>query len=280
MDYSVRRSWSLLYRALVRLPLPNGPWSLVISILFWPESRTFVRWDEAKGLFLVRSGEHQIFIPRRARLYRYLPGVIQRIFWLGAEYGLDKVAPPPRNGDLTLDIGSNVGEFALLLESFGCEVIAFEPDPQEFAALKSNICSQSVASAVALWNHDGTADFFDANDHGDSSLIRPPTAAGPSTKVRTMRLDTFMESSGYQKRRIKILKLEAEGAEPEILDGATKTLERVEWILADVGFERGEKEESTLPAVVHALLPKGFELVSVLPDRLVAIFKNKNLAHD
>lgn len=273
-----RKAWNLLFSLMVRVPLTNTLWSLIASLPFWLVSRTLVRWDVQNKLFRVQSGQDQLFVARRSRINWYVKGVNKRLERLGAEYGLESV--PLQSGDLAIDIGSNIGEFSRLLESVGVDVVAFEPDPGEFLALKRNIGFRSAAHAVALWNEDGTADFFHANDQGDSSLIRPITAEGMSTKVTTMRLDTFMEGSEFVARTIKIMKLEAEGAEPEILEGAARTLERVEWILADVGFERGVKAESTLPAVVHTLLSKGFQLVSLRPGRLVAIFKNTKLVND
>lgn len=278
MKIIARKAWNLLFSLVVRVPLPNALWSLITSFPFWLMSRTLVRWDVGNKLFLVHSGQQHLFVARRSRINWYVKGVHKRLERLGAEYGLESV--PLQRGDLAIDIGANIGEFSLLLESAGLNVVAFEPDPSEFLALERNIGVRSAAHAIALWNENGTAEFFQANDHGDSSLIRPITAERISTKVRTMKLDTFMEGSDYMKRKIKIIKLEAEGAEPEILEGAAKTLERVEWILADVGFERGVKAESTLPAVVHTLVHKGFQLVSVRPGRLVAIFKNLNLVSD
>ena len=80
--------------------------------------------------------------------------------------------------------------------------------------------------------------------------------------------------------QIQILKLEAEGAEPEILEGAGRVLERVEWIVADLGFERGSAQKTTRPEVVNFLLPQEFQLVDIRPARLVAVFKNARLLQD
>ena len=76
-------------------------------------------------------------------------------------------------------------------------------------------------------------------------------------------------------KNIKILKIEAEGGEPEILEGALKTLPKVEYITADLGYERGYKNEQTFTAFTNILMPKGFEMIDVFQDRLTVIFKNK-----
>ena len=71
--------------------------------------------------------------------------------------------------------------------------------------------------------------------------------------------------------------MEAEGGEPEVLMGCGMKLEIIEYISADLGFERGLNQESTLPKVVNFLLGKGFELKSINSPRLVCLFRNKNL---
>ena len=55
------------------------------------------------------------------------------------------------------------------------------------------------------------------------------------------------------------IKIEAEGAEPEILEGLIKNLNKVEYITIDAGFERGVNKESTLVQCTNYLfrLKKG-----------------------
>ena len=71
-----------------------------------------------------------------------------------------------------------------------------------------------------------------------------------------------------------MLKLEAEGAEPEILEGIGDKLRLIEYISADLGFERGANCESTLVPVTNMLLRNNFSLVEVGYSRVVALFKN------
>ena len=73
---------------------------------------------------------------------------------------------------------------------------------------------------------------------------------------------------------IKLLKLEGEGAEPEILEGIGDKLSLIEYIAADVGFERGVSEESTLAETTNYLLKKGFEISEINKGRLCILYKN------
>jgi hypothetical protein len=74
--------------------------------------------------------------------------------------------------------------------------------------------------------------------------------------------------------RIRLLKLEAEGAEPEILVGAESVLSRIDYIAADLGPERGLKQEQTATPVINFLLARGFELIDMKFDRVTCLFRN------
>ena len=67
-------------------------------------------------------------------------------------------------------------------------------------------------------------------DGADSSLIYFGT--DNSINVETKMLDSF----NYDK--IKLLKIEAEGAELEVLKGSIKTIKKTEYITVDYGPER------------------------------------------
>ncbi len=73
---------------------------------------------------------------------------------------------------------------------------------------------------------------------------------------------------------MKLLKLEAEGAEPEILAGVEKRLPLIEYISADLGPERGVDQESTAAAAIDYLLARNFRLIDVYCDRVTCLFKN------
>ena len=102
-----------------------------------------------------------------------------------------------------------------------------------------------------------------------------PVNRKPKTKVvsvATKRLDTLISEP------VKLLKIEAEGAEPEALLGCSQLLSKIEYISADLGFERGVLQESTLAPVTNYLLQNGFELLTVGYPRVVALFKRRSIS--
>ena len=77
-------------------------------------------------------------------------------------------------------------------------------------------------------------------------------------KIDTTTLDEIIEPLN---KNVKLIKIEGEGAEPEILEGLNKHLRKVEYITVDAGFERGANEESTLVPCINYLTKNGFKLI-------------------
>ena len=153
------------------------------------------------------------------------------------------------------------------MQKININYIGFEPSPTEFSCLKENVQPSTVHN-IGLWNTAGELEFFVSSQGADSSLIEPLNF-DDKIKVPVNRLETYVSS------KIKLLKLEAEGAEPEILEGLGDKLNLVEYVSADLGYERGVQCESTLVPVTNYLLERDFELVNVTHGRICALYKNK-----
>jgi FkbM family methyltransferase len=170
-------------------------------------------------------------------------------------------------GDTIIDCGANVGDFYLSvserIQSF--HYIGFEPSPHEFACLQRNVVGHQIHN-VALWKDDSELTFYIDSQKANSSLIEPVNFEKP-IKVKARRLCHYIEGD------IKLLKLEAEGAEPEILIGLGDKLNNIEYICADLGYERGKSEETTLFEVTNLLLKNNFELIDINLNRLCCLYK-------
>ena len=95
--------------------------------------------------------------------------------------------------------------------------------------------------------------------------------------IKTTTLNTIVNRYLKPIDRIKLVKLEAEGAEPEILMGAMSIIDRIDYIVADIGPERGVKSESTLIEVLDILQKNNFEATKFGYNRGILLFKNKNI---
>ena len=91
---------------------------------------------------------------------------------------------------------------------------------------------------------------------GDSSLIKP-AYFNDIIKIKVTTLDKIMTATGIT--RCKLLKLETEGWEPEILQGASKFLRCCEYVAIDGGLERGENSVSTFNLLNNFLMKNGLK---------------------
>lgn len=228
-----------------------------------------VRFDAEREVFRVRSGGYALDFRHEGQAYYACKrGIVRRTEILGETYFLPLIDFHP--GDVVVDCGANVGELKYWFLEHGLDVryIGIEPSPLEFRCLKSNV-APSEAHNVGLWDSSGELDFFVSSQMADSSLIEPP-AYDEIIRVPTRRLDELLPD-----QPIRLLKLEAEGAEPEAIAGCEGLLDRIDFISADLGFERGTEQTSTLAEVTNFLLARGFELVANGSKRLTVLYRRK-----
>jgi FkbM family methyltransferase len=189
--------------------------------------------EEASEGVYVRVDGRRIAVPSPLRWKLYRQGWQARLDRLEREYGVGRHAKLSAES-IVLDIGANAGEFAHVCARYGARVHCFEPDPLVFTCLQRNIANLPNASAqgAAIWKADGEVDFALSPDRADSSVF----AKGPRVKKQALTIATFARDSGLT--RIDLIKCDAEGAEPEVLEGAGAAWPLVKSVALDTGAER------------------------------------------
>ncbi len=227
-----------------------------------------IRFRFADNMYSFRDNNNFFYFHSKPRIFYYVEGLNRRIEQLKKEYLIEDIEF--NHGDTIVDIGANVGEVFKIFQSLDVEYIAFEPDTQAFQCLKKNAQNQNVNN-VALWNKKASMIFYESTENADSSLIRPSSYITTRT-VETKTLDDFEIN-----RTIKLLKLEAEGAEPEILLGSLKTLKYVIFLTVDAGPERGVNLEETIKEVSQILKKQNFRLIKSGLSRRTYLFYNEKM---
>jgi FkbM family methyltransferase len=234
-----------------------------------------------QGIFKITHliEEKSIYVTSLSRSdWLYANGFKARSNQLAKSYALENV--DLKDGDIVIDCGANYGDIALHFDSLGIrsQYIGIEPSPLDFKCLCLNLkesAQESVLENIALSEKPGHLEFYIDRERASSSLLCPPSYS-ETTIVEVQTLDILCKKAGIQGKTIKLLKLEAEGVEPEICRGMDNTMESIHYIAADLGPERGSNEEVTAPDVINFLLGRGFE-VKGFGDRfsLRILFENK-----
>ena len=181
-----------------------------------------------------------------------------------------------KDGDKIVDVGANTGDLLLgfMRDEIEINYCAIEPSSEEFQILSLNAPGHSKLFQVAAYSESKILDLHSRRKTASSSVIQGP-GKGPKIPTRAVRLDDLDLGT----ETIKLLKVEAEGAEPEVLLGATKVLEKTIFVTIDCGFERGKKQESTEVEVVGILEKSGFCILEKYTQgaRVCILFRNSNM---
>lgn len=227
------------------------------------------KFDFQLKAFLVTSGDESRYASVNSRVLTYSNGFSARAKYVGDSYMIDLI--PLRSGDLVVDCGASMGDLENYLRQKAPEVsyVGFEANPNDFICFQKNV-GREKARNIGLWNKVGSIPFFVNDSSASSSFIQPPEF----TEIVQIAASTL--SAEFPTQKIRLFKLEAEGAEPEVLEGALDILGNIDFVSADVGPERGVNEEETRNFVVNFLLVAGFDLIQEKTGhRKIVLFKRR-----
>ena len=133
-----------------------------------------------------------------------------------------------RDGEkpVVIDCGSNIGEMAVHWDYYCKEVHAFEPVPWTYSVLKTNIndnhCNNVIPHNVALSNESKYVDMRFNPSGSDVAKIGVFTREYKNDKIISVECKT-LDSYGL---KVDFIKIDAEGHELFVLEGAIETIKR------------------------------------------------------
>lgn len=173
-------------------------------------------------------------------------------------------------GEVLFDIGANVGSYSLYAALRGTKVFALEPESQNYALLNQNIHLNNLSHTVMALNialnnqsklgHLHIQNFvpgaalhnLNSNRDYNKKEFLPVFRQG----VLSLTLDDLI--SQYDLEIPDHLKIDVDGGERSIIDGASKTLAhpKLKSVLIELNIDLAEDQE-----IIDLLKEKGFSVV-------------------
>ena len=237
-------SWLRRYRAR---RAEGPPWWMRI-----PHFRNTLRHDALDhwpGGYVIRTDGRIVYVPSHVDVTAG-----HRLFKPATH--IELIEPLCRPGDCVLDIGANVGDWTLpMAQRVGPlgKVIAFEPVPYLAETIvktaRVNRHSWVEVQQLALSATDGTTEFSVERANSGGSRLGRMDGDFSQITVRTARLDTLL-ASRPEIERIDFVKIDVEGFEEAVLQGARASLARFRpGLLFESGHESAQQRRS-----IHDLL--------------------------
>jgi len=177
---------------------------------------------------------------------------------------------------VAIDVGAR-GAFEPDLRpiSFAVDAVGFEPDPSAYAALTADSRWRSLRfEPVALSGAGGPRRLHIPRDPQSATLLEPNRKLGEefdkpqffdvvkTIEVATETLDMAVKRLGLE--RVDYLKLDVEGAEREILDGAEATIKLLLAVKVEVLFAPARHQQPFAGDLEHHLRSRGFRLMEMI----------------
>ena len=257
-----------LLKALWKLRPPGGPEPTGARLVRrWREKRLLAQLErEWPGGFALHRNGDLVYVPhpldaRGRHALLHPPAVHPSV--------LAFLSP----GGVAIDVGANLGEWAVpLARRVGPSgrVLAIEPAPRAATAVDKTLVANALAQAevirCAVGDHDGTVEFAapivtSVRIDTGTARIGPAAAGHEALTVVSRTLDSLAAERRLD--RIDLIKIDVEGAERQVLDGARASIARFRPVLV---LETGHEADGDRRAIHDLLGGFGYRMLGLLLD--------------
>lgn len=234
-----------------------------------------IRIKKEGSFYLVYSESYKLYFYLLERVDVFISGIEFRFKKLFDEYFLELI--DFEEGDNVIDCGAHLGEILYYFKDIKINYFAFEPSPDLCDCIEKNISlnqknylSYEVVNKALLDVEDKVTVYI-RDETGDTSL--EADSLSKSLVIDSIRLDQYFKENTF----IKLLKIDAEGFEYEVLKGAENLLSSIKFIAVDAGFEKDSNTVNTFDEVNEFLLANGYNLENKNLVRRTYLYLNSRI---
>ncbi len=225
---------------------------------------------KASNVLMKLKLSHLLRIQMNGFVLRFYPSSVSMVLWVDQYLGVQSYPEEQRflkrylkAGDVVIDVGANVG-FLTLLSSMIVgrhgRIYSFEPHPRIYKYLEGNVALNRAENVrifnVAVGERDGIVGFSDNKKDDDRNAV---VFGEPFMMVPVRRLDQFDFGGDH----ISLLKIDCEGYEKFVLDGATGLLGRVQCVFFECIERHFLRFGYKCQDLLTILLESGFRLLAI-----------------
>jgi FkbM family methyltransferase len=180
--------------------------------------------------------------------------------------------------DLVLDVGANTGQFGSEIRYYGYtgKIVSFEPLSHAYSNLVRTIAGDPQWEAhppCALGNENGETMINIAGNSQSSSILpmlethrnaAPESAYKGTERVAIKTLD-FVVGEYVKDARAPFLKIDTQGYEWQVLDGARETLPHIKGLLVELSLVPLYEGQYSWRELIDRLKDEGFALWALRP---------------
>lgn len=215
-----------------------------------------------KSLYIKFFKLLKLFLNKTTRrgLYHNIPATIELEELLA---GLDL--------NTIIDVGSNKGQFILLVEKIykNIKIFSFEPIKEVYLKQKkffSNNKNIKIFNfGLGAKNKDAILNITKKNDSSSILEIKNSDLLGEKFKIiekRKIIVKTLDKTlSKFNLKENILLKLDVQGYELEVLLGADKILSRIKYIIIEIAESQFYKDQQINNSIINYLNKKNFEVL-------------------
>lgn len=178
-----------------------------------------------------------------------------------------------------IDIGANQGQYGIMLREcgFSGEILSFEPLPTIHDILKENARKYPpwrVAPRAAIGERNGETQLHVASNSASSSILRlsdlhrkaaPNVEMVDQIQTPIFTLDTILEQIDFDPSGA-FLKIDTQGYEKQVLEGATTTLAKVKGLQLEWSLDQVYIDQEDYLYFIEFARRNGFKLWNLTPE--------------
>lgn len=180
--------------------------------------------------------------------------------------------------DLILDVGANTGQYAQNLIGLGYKgnIISFEPLTTAYEVLVHKTRKYpkwQAAEKIGLGDYDGEAEINISKNSVSSSILNmsdehlnasPDALCIAKETIKVKKLDSVFQEYRDKFENI-FLKIDTQGFEENILNGASKSLSEIKGLQLELSLVKLYDGQKLFLEMVEMIRSYGFEIYSIQP---------------